>query len=252
MKLFWSLFVTFAVAWNLSAEELDGVRDFVRIQWKAEMPRPVFSVSFRVKVNAADLRVPEGKKENNSICFEMRSVPFEFDGFREFKLFFVSLANPAKSYAGFQATASCRGKTERIRYNAAWRSVGGSVPVDEFVTVVIAFDGMALDAYVNHENLANTHRKQRLSLGESAGEYSLCFGMNRNRRYPLKCEIQDIALYDKVLSSAEVQSLLDGRPPMEITGALVYLPLKNDLADRLKSPDIQIMVSPGVKKQLRK
>jgi len=36
----------------------------------------------------------------------------------------------------------------------------GSVPVDEFVTVVVAFDGMALDAYVNHENLANTHRKQ--------------------------------------------------------------------------------------------
>ena len=236
MRLWWSLFLVSA-AWNLSAVELDGVRDFVRIQWKTEMPRPVFSVSFRVKVNAADLRVPEGKKEDNSICFEMRSVPFESDGFREFKLFFVSLANPAKSYAGFQATASCRGKTERIRYNAAWRSVGGSVPVD---------------AYVNHENLANTHRKQKLSLGESAGEYSLCFGMNKNRRYPLKCEIQDVAVYDKVLSSAEVQSLLNGRSPAEITGALVYLPLENDLADRLKSPDIRIMVSPGVRKQLSK
>ena len=251
MRLWWSLFLVSA-AWNLSAVELDGVRDFVRIQWKTEMPRPVFSVSFRVKVNAADLRVPEGKKEDNSICFEMRSVPFESDGFREFKLFFVSLANPAKSYAGFQATASCRGKTERIRYNAAWRSVGGSVPVDEFVTVVVAFDGMALDAYVNHENLANTHRKQRLSLGESAGEYSLCFGMNKSRRYPLKCEIQDVAVYDKVLSSAEVQSLLNGRSPAEITGTLVYLPLENDLADRLKSPDIRIMVSPGVRKQLSK
>ena len=73
MRLWWSLFLVSA-AWNLSAVELDGVRDFVRIQWKTEMPRPVFSVSFRVKVNAADLRVPEGKKEDNSICFEMRSV----------------------------------------------------------------------------------------------------------------------------------------------------------------------------------
>lgn len=54
---------------------------------RREMPRPVFSVSFRVKVNAADLRVPEGKKEDNSICFEMRSVPFEFDGFRESSCF---------------------------------------------------------------------------------------------------------------------------------------------------------------------
>ena len=68
----------------------------------------------------------------------------------------------------------------------------------------------------------------------------------------MKCEIQDVAVYDKVLSSAEVRSLLNGRSPAEITGALVYLPLENDLADRLKSPDIRIMVSPGVRKQLSK
>ena len=249
MKLQGCIFILFA-ALNLSAVELDGRQDFIRINWKTEMPRPVYAISFRVKVDSADLTAIS--EDKSSICFEMRSNPLNFNGFREFKFFFVSLKNPLKSYAGFQAANTLNGKTERIRYNTAWRGIGGTVATDQFVTVVISFDGMTLDVFVDHMNLAHFHKKQFFSDARCAEEYTLSFGMNKYGRYPLKCEIRDIAVYDKALSRNDVQLLLKNRTPAGIIGVLAYFPLQNDETDYLNCDDMRIIMSDGIRKQMKK
>ena len=61
------------VSFALGAVELSGKKEFIQLKWQNNMMRPVFTVSFRVKIAKKDMVIPENVKERGRVLFTMVS-----------------------------------------------------------------------------------------------------------------------------------------------------------------------------------
>ena len=241
-KFLWSLLIPACL--TLGAVELSGKREFIQLRWKNTMMRPVFTVSFRVKMAKKDMVIPEKVKERGRVLFTMDAKPSPAEGLSSIKAFFQMKSFPTGGYAGFQAAARMPGemKPEIARYNVYWRAENSQVPTDEFVRVTMIYCDGEFGVYINRNNIASQHKKVWLPMGYAAPEYVMNFG-GMGKRHNVRCAIEDIAVFDRALSPDEVNELLKNGSPEKIPGLQAYYPLKKGYKPAKNLPGITLKVN---------
>lgn len=221
--------------------ELNGQREFIRLNWKNSMARPAFSISFKVRMNKEDMVIPAHVKNRGRVLFEMNASPKVKSGLQSIKIFFQMSHFPTGGYAGFQAVGidPRGGKRVTSRYNAFWRAANSQVPTDEFVTVTIVYCDDSFDVYLNRNNIALLHKRVLLPMDFAAPEYVMSFG-GMFKRHSVKCAIEDIMIFDRALDADDVSALIAGSAPAQIVGLKAHYPMKNNGKAAVGSGEISV------------
>lgn len=232
-----------AAAFVLGAVELSGKREFIQLKWQNTMMRPVFTVSFKVKMAKKDMVIPENVKNRGRVLFTLDAKPDPAEGLTSIKAFFQMKSFPTGGYAGFQAAAKVPGvaKPEIARYNVFWRAENSQVPVDEFVRVTLIYCDGDFVVYINRNNIASQHKKVTLPMGYAAPEYVMNFG-GMGKRHNVRCEIEDIAVFDRALTLDDLSTLMDADAPAKIPGLKAHYPLKKDHKPAASASGVSIKV----------
>ena len=245
-KFLWSLLIPACL--TLGAVELSGKREFIQLRWKNTMMRPVFTVSFRVKMAKKDMVIPEHVKNRGRVLFTMDAKPVPTEGLASIKAFFQMKSFPTGGYAGFQAAARVPGadKPEVARYNVFWRAENSQVPTDEFVRVTVTFCDGEFGVYIDRNNIASQHKKVLLPMGFAAPEYVMNFG-GMGKRHNVRCEIEDIAVFDRAITPDDLNVLLKNGTPDKIPGLRAFYPLKKNQKSAPGYPGFTLKVNKSKK-----
>ena len=237
------------VCFALSAVELSGKKEFIQLKWQNNMMRPVFTVSFRVRMAKKDMVIPEGVKERGRVLFALDAKPLPEEGLASIKAFFQLKSFPTGGYAGFQAAAREPGEAKPViaRYNVFWRAANSQVPTDEFVRVTLIYCDGEFGVYINRNNIASQHKKVWLPMGYAAPEYVMNFG-GMGKRHNVRCAIEDITVFDRALTTDDLNRLLMHDQPGKIPGLLVHYPLKKDYKPEAFTPAITLKVNKSRKR----
>ena len=239
MKRFAIFLAAFAAVIS-SAVELSCNKEFISLNWKNTMARPVFTVSFKVYMAKKDMVLPAHVKNRGRVLFNLSCQPKTVPGLQSMKLFFQTATHPNGGYAGIQADGlDFKGNNEKIRYNVYWRAANSQVPTDEFVTVTLVYADGRFDAYLNLQNHAALHKLMTHTVGFAAPEYKMTFG-GSGTRYNVPCAIKDIAVFDRALTSEEVKHLVSNGNPKDIVGLLAHYPMEKNAVPAVSSPQISV------------
>ena len=248
MKKFPALLLLLTV-FSLNAVDLSGNREFIQLKWQNTMMRPVFTVSFRVKMAKKDMVIPEDVKNRGRVLFTMDAKPIPVEGLTSIKAFFQLKSFPTGGYAGFQAAARVFGeaKPEIARYNVFWRAENSQVPTGEFVRVTLSYCDGEFGVYINRNNIASQHKKVLLPMGFAAPEYVMNFG-GMGKRHNVRCEIEDIAVFDRALTPDDLNVLLKNGTPDKIPGLRAFYPLKKNQKSAPGYPGFTLKVNKSKKR----
>ena len=239
MKRFAIFLAAFAAVIS-SAVELSGNKEFISLNWKNTMARPVFTVSFKVRMDKKNMVIPAHVKNRGRVLFNLSCQPKTVPGLLSMKMFFQMAAHPTGGYAGIQAEGvDFKGNNEKIRYNVYWRAANSQVPTDEFVTVTLVYADGRFDAYLNLQNHAALHKLMTHTVGFAAPEFKMTFG-GSGARYNVPCAIKDIAVFDRALTSEEVKHLVSNGNPKDIVGLLAHYPMEKNAVPAVSSPQISV------------
>ena len=227
----------------LGAVELSGKQEFIQLKWQNTMMRPVFTVSFRVRMAKKDMVIPENVKERGRVLFTMDAKPVPQVGLASIKAFFQMKSFPTGGYAGFQAAAKTPEEAKPViaRYNVFWRAANSQVPTDEFVRVTLIYCDGEYGVYINRNNIASQHKKVFLPMGYAAPEYVMNFG-GMGKRHNIRCAIEDITIFDRALTTDDLNTLLTSDQPGKIPGLLAHYPLKKDYQPAASASGVSIKV----------
>ncbi len=231
------------VSFALGAVELSGKKEFIQLKWQNNMMRPVFTVSFRVKIAKKDMVIPENVKERGRVLFTMDAKPAVQTGLTSIKAFFQMKSFPTGGYAGFQAAAKTPEEAKPViaRYNVFWRAANSQVPTDEFVRVTLIYCDGEFGVYINRNNIASQHKKVLLPMGYAAPEYVMNFG-GMGKRHNIRCAIEDVTIFDRALTNDDLNRLLTHDQPGKIPGLLAHYPLKKDYKPAASASGVSIKV----------
>ena len=227
----------------LGAVELSGQKEFIQLKWQNTMMRPVFTVSFRVKIAKKDMVIPEHVKERGRVLFTLDAKPVPQVGLASIKAFFQMKSFPTGGYAGFQAAAKTPEEAKPViaRYNVFWRAANSQVPTDEFVRVTLIYCDGEYGVYINRNNIASQHKKVLLPMGYAAPEYVMNFG-GMGKRHNIRCAIEDITIFDRALTTDDLNTLWASDKPGKIPGLLAHYPLKKDYKPAASASGVSIKV----------
>lgn len=239
MKYFCTLLAALAFC-AAGAVELNGNKEHISLIWKNTMARPVFTISFKVRMDKKNMVIPDHVKNRGRVLFNLHAVPPTVPGLRGIKIFFKMTSHATGGYAGIQADAWDQQKREeKIRYNVFWRAANSQVPTDEFVTVTLIYADGKLDAFLNQQNHATLHKAMFHTISFASPEYRMTFG-GSGGKYSVPCAIKDIAVFDRALSPDEVKQLASGVVPTEFTGLKAFYPMGKNASAQTASPQITV------------